>query len=401
MTSRQWLQPVWCVLLAIVTGCGSNDDQGQASIIDGSGAPVPDMAVSGRVTGFGSVLIDNVPYDTDDAVFYVNGEQAQQAALAVGDYVTLFAKGGSDSAKAQTVYLETAVAGEITGVNYVNSTFTVLGQTVTVDVQTSFGASFGASSIDALSVGDAVDVRGVAIGNDEVYATRIEATTSDDLRLSGQVQALDDGQLTFMLSGVAIDYHAVTLNEPLANGDWVSVAGSWQSNVLVLSTLRQREDQRLPAGITLTLSGKASDVAGSQFNLAGRVIELSEQTVYTHGSLADLFDGSEVTLTGTVQGDGSVSATSIDIEHFLGYSRGGIGFISDGEGTMPPVIGVGGFLYEIDDQTVIISISNGVQTALTFDDLRINDAVVIRYQIPEPLPGEFALAKARRIEVVR
>lgn len=413
MTLRQWVQPVLCGLFAVLTACGSTNDSDHASIIDGSGAPVPDMAVSGRVTGFGSVFVDGVRFATEDAVFYVNGEEATQDALAVGDYVTLFVDSDTDAQKAQTVYLETAVAGEISSINLIAGSFTILEQTITVDDETRFSADFTPSALATLAVGDYVDVRGVLVSESEIYAMRIEPATEGDTRLTGKVQSLNEGELSFTLNGVSVDYHTATLNEPLNNGDWVSVAGQWQNATFEVVTVRKREDQATQAGFTLTLSGKASHVNGNRFELAGREAILTEQTLYSEGAITDLSDGSEVTLTGEIQADGSVRVTIVSIKpvpFMMAFATGTIAIFEFGNsgipGALPKGIWVdnqyGRLYYEIDDDTEIRYAGPANQNeSLEFSDLRLYDFVFINFVYPESGVNQLTYAKAHTIEVSR
>ena len=95
-----------CIFLA---ACGSEkDDDEVASIIDGSGAPVPDVAVSGAITGFGSVIVNGVHYETDSAEVYINGELSSEEALSIGDFITLFANENDDELDVSVIYAESA-----------------------------------------------------------------------------------------------------------------------------------------------------------------------------------------------------------------------------------------------------------------------------------------------------
>lgn len=414
MTLRRWVQPVLCGLFAVLSACGSNNDSEHASIIDGSGAPVPDIAVSGSVTGFGSVFVDSVRFATEDAVFYVNGEEATEDALAIGDYVTLFVDSSVDGQKAQIVYLETAVAGEISSVNLVAGSFTILEQTIIVDTKTHFSADFTQNSLAALAVGDYVDVRGVLVSEGEIYATRIEPTTDGDTRLTGKVKSLNEGELSFTLNGVSVDYHTAALNEPLNNGDWVSVAGQWQDATLEVATVRKRKDQATQAGFTLTLSGKASHVNGNRFELAGREVILTEQTLFAEGSITDLSDGTKVTLTGEIQADGSVLVSIIAIKPMMAFGAGSISMFEFGNDGMPGAFPQGIWVddqydgifrrlyYQIEDDTDIV-FANGPNQGepLEFADLRLYDFVFIEFSYPEPGVNQLTFAKAHVIKVSR
>ena len=71
-----------------LVACGGGGDQ--TTGIDARGNPVAVGVVSkGAISGFGSVVVNGVRYNTNAAAFDIDGNDGVQSDLAVGDVVTI------------------------------------------------------------------------------------------------------------------------------------------------------------------------------------------------------------------------------------------------------------------------------------------------------------------------
>ncbi|HEY7773039.1 MAG TPA: DUF5666 domain-containing protein [Marinagarivorans sp.] len=296
-----------CALAA----CGSNNDDEVASIIDGSGAPVPDIAVSGPITGFGSVIVNGVHYETDQAEIFINGEQSSEEGLEVGDYISLEAAGAS----ATVIYAESVVRGAVDSVNAAENTVTVLNQRVRVSGNTIFDANFSGGSLASIPVGERLDIRGSGNRSGDIYATRVSKANATVDLLSGAVSSLDTAAMEFRLAGVTVDYHQVVLGEALENGQWVSVTGSYSAdgNRFTADSLRIRTDkQPLAAGVATRIEGLVDSPTQVGFELNGQRVLLQADTQYLgDGTQESLLTGAVVVVEGTTDVDGALLAESI------------------------------------------------------------------------------------------
>ena len=76
------------LLLSVGLTLGScKDEPTQMAGIDGSGTTPGPIVTFGTITGFGSVMVNGVRYDTSNATFLVDGQIATETSLAVGDVV--------------------------------------------------------------------------------------------------------------------------------------------------------------------------------------------------------------------------------------------------------------------------------------------------------------------------
>lgn len=317
----QWIKVSRVIAYAaccVLAACGSNNDDDVASIIDGSGSPVPDVAVSGPITGFGSVIVNGVHYQTDTAEIYINGELVTEESLKVGDYITLSAVQDdvADDASATVIYAESTVRGEVQSINALENTFTVMNQRVRVSGGTIIEANAsGGAELSEINAGDRLDIRGSSNSSGDIYATRVSKTNSGKDLLSGAISELDKGASEFVISGVTIKFHQVTLDQALEDGLWVTVTGSYNDlgDMLMADTLRIRTDKQLLAeGVTSRIEGLIENSTQTSFEVNGQQVMLQANTEYLGGGNREsILDGAVVVVDGVINADGALVAETI------------------------------------------------------------------------------------------
>jgi hypothetical protein len=178
-------------LLAGLAGCG-----GGVGPVAGGGTGGTGLGV---VTGFGSVVIDDETFGTDDdTAYFIDGEDVGKAQFkaifggtqAVGGAVALFnARGVQDNDFAtgtlEFVNARTALKGPVTSL----SPLQVLGQTVVITGDTVLA---DLTSIADLDVGNELEVYGFTRADNVIQATRIQRKAPGDLtewKLTGFVTA--------------------------------------------------------------------------------------------------------------------------------------------------------------------------------------------------------------------
>jgi hypothetical protein len=209
--------------------------------ITGTGA----FVAFGTVSGFGSIIVNGIEYETLGATFTIDGDlNGSQDDLSVGDVVLV--KGSIDddnvtNGVAESVEFDDSVEGPIEAgsisiepLDPTAGTFVVLGQMVHFDFNTSFDDSISPASIDGLSDGDIVEVSGLVRSDGGIQATRIEPKTLQVGDLF-EVTGLVAGPITatsFMINDLVVDFatrSATFDNFPsgrnVAVGDPVEVKG--------------------------------------------------------------------------------------------------------------------------------------------------------------------------------
>ena len=186
------------LVIAVIglTACGSsNDDNSAPTIINNSNLTgVGGISSIGTITGFGSIFVNGIEFETDSSSFHVDDEEKfDDSALAVGMKVkvtgTIDANG--TTGKATSVFYDDDVEGPIdtgslTTVNADTKTFTILGLAVSAHASRTVydnGASF-----DTLAESQKIEVSGYFDGN-QIVASRIEKQSDqdDEYELKGTV----------------------------------------------------------------------------------------------------------------------------------------------------------------------------------------------------------------------
>jgi hypothetical protein len=312
----------------MLAACGGGSSGSSPATSGMSGA-------SGVVTGFGSVFVNGQEFATGSGTQVLDGDNDDAAAstanLQVGMTVDVDASGGS----ATMLRFTSAVRGEIDAIDPTGPTLTVLGQTVQVTSGTSFAGQGGNGSagtavaqLGDLHVGDYVVVFGYlecpgatcSSGATDIVATLVlEPASIGRYRVQGYVTNAGSG--SFTLNGLTVDISAMgssptvcnTMNCTFSNGDFVAVrstaapTGTWAAT-----------------GSTLTLT--ATDVRLRVTQLTGTTFVVRGITVDASGiasSVAGLADNQIVEVTGTIGSNGTLTATSIEVERFATFTMMG------------------------------------------------------------------------------
>lgn len=218
-------------VLAAVGAMGLAACGGGGSAGGGGAAP---QAVVGVITGFGSVYVNGVEYETSGASVSMDGSAAAETDLRVGMVVTLSGTvnaDGTTGTATQVVFndeLEGVVLGNGIAAGSTTGALNVMGQNVTVTATTQFASDVAAiTAPDLIVAGNVVEVSGYADGSGNIVATRIEVKQAtlagETIEVKGVVSALDSGAMTFALGGLTVDYSAASVPANLADGLYVEV----------------------------------------------------------------------------------------------------------------------------------------------------------------------------------
>ncbi|MEY8878228.1 MAG: DUF5666 domain-containing protein [Leptothrix sp. (in: b-proteobacteria)] len=310
---------------ALVVACGG----GVGST--GTGATSNGTYSNGTVSGFGSVIVNGVRYDTSSVQVVDDDEDStssSDSALALGMEVEVEAgvltrttDGSLPSAHASRIAYGSALLGPVGNLNAAAGTLTVLGQSVIVTDATVFDASL-TGGLAALHDGDVINVHGLYDKVSGVTtASRIEVKTGTVpfYRLRGLVSGLDATAKSLRIGGQLVSYAAADagqISAGLVNGQVVraklkttAVAGAWQA-VRIKSAehkLREHEahDAELEGVVTVFTSRAVFEVNGLPVDASGAAV------VFSNGTAADLAAGVRVEVEGTIS-NGVLVATKVE-----------------------------------------------------------------------------------------
>jgi Domain of unknown function (DUF5666) len=219
----RWVQRGLAALavVSLVIACGGGVGSG------GTGA-----FASGPITGFGSIVVDQVHFDESSArVEGDAGELRDRGELHLGTMVEVDSGAIRDgAATASQVRIVSALIGSVDAV--ASGALTVNGVTVRVNAGTVFDDRL-VGGVAAITVGAVVEVYGfVNTVSAEIVATRIEPNDNAiEFKFRGVVAALSTQAHTFDLAGQHFTYAgSVSGASQLSNGAFVRVMVSRQRN---------------------------------------------------------------------------------------------------------------------------------------------------------------------------
>ena len=225
-----------------ITACSSGGSD--VAGIGGSG-----ITSSGTITGFGSVYVNGVKYDTSSATISIDDNPGIESDLSVGMRVTVSGSLIDDSnGTATSISFNDDLEGPVSNIQPLpydtTRTMTVLGRQVVIDsTTTSFdisGTLPGPFDFDSIVDGNLVEISGFLDSNGVMKATRVELKATNfnhnnnTVEMKGTVENFINP--TFNLSnttGVTVDVSSAVIDDNLpggiVDGAFVEVKGTCSS----------------------------------------------------------------------------------------------------------------------------------------------------------------------------
>jgi len=364
-----------------LTGCGGGG---------GSAAPAAGSSVvsSGAITGFGSVHVNGIHFETTGASFTVDDAPGGQDDLAVGDVVKIRGRVNDDgrTGTATEVIGDDAVEGPVTALDLLAGTLVVAGQSVITDADTSFDDNIPGSSLAGLVVGDLVEVAGFFDAAGAVRATRIEKkTVGSKIEVHGLVADLDTVNQRFRLNALTVSYVGAVLDgfpgNQISDGDFVEakgttfVAGVLQATKVELEGPDAADDgedgeaKREIEGLITRF------VSATDFDVAGRPVTTTPGTVYENGTAADLAVNLKVEVEGPVDAAGILVARKVSIRRSGNVRLTSlVDSINTGNGTLVVL----GITIKVDELTRFEDQSDADVESFSLAGLQVGDYVEVR-----------------------
>jgi hypothetical protein len=291
------------LLVAGMVACGGTQLAGGG--IGGTGIS------QGPITGFGSIFVNGVEFNTNNATIIKDGLPVTQKDLKVGMIVTVSGNiATSTSGTAATVTYAKELQGPITAITLPN-TLTVLGQEVNVDNFTKIEVT-GVSSagVANLNLQDTVEVSGFPAVNGAIRATYIEVKPpSADVELTGFVSASANKVVT--IGTQAVDISAINPLVTPVLGEYVEVKGVLSGTILQASSFdaKSRSLESTNAD-KAELQGLVNSVNSStEFLINGQAVQTSSQTNFNGGTADDINVGQWLEVEGSLANGVLIAAT--------------------------------------------------------------------------------------------
>ncbi|MBA6391556.1 hypothetical protein H4J38_12340 [Colwellia sp. BRX10-3] len=375
------------IAAAILTGCGGSSTSDPAPETP---TPTPSQptstitATTGVITGFGSVFVNGVEYETDaTTVTTDDNDGASETNLQVGMVVNLSGEVNEDgtTGDANTIHYDEQLKGPMDSIDLFANTIIILGQTILFDDLTSLENFI----LSDLKPGDILEISGYFNADGELYATRIEKENEQtQLKIQARITSLDTVNKTFELNGLTIDYSSATFKDfveaDLADGQQVRVKGEYSAldaGVLVVSEVKLKEkNENHDEGDNRHVEGFITDFeSSSSFKVDGIAIIIDDNTEFKYGDASALMANVRVKIKGEFNADGALLAKKIRIEHKTNLSIEGAIEAINLELSTVTVLGVE---FEINNQTKMKDESDDDERFFDLADLAIGDYVELK-----------------------
>ena len=284
------------------------------------------LVSSGVITGFGSIFVNGVEFETDSATFNVDGVSGTQEDLAIGMKVDIEGTINADGVTGMATHvdfdeeLQGPVLGPIID-NIQTKSFTVLGTTVIIDINdTRFDDDNDAFSFDTIEDNDNVEISGFYDETGALHATRIELEDEDFddnsiVEVEGVIEGLSG---TFFIIGTleveAKDAVLDDLPNGLVDGIKVEVKGTFDvtTNTLTATKVEGEDDELEDSENEIEIEGIITRyVDDSDFDVDGHPVDASADTVEREPSSLILEEGIHIEVEGIVS-NGILIASEVE-----------------------------------------------------------------------------------------
>ncbi len=366
--------------VAIVIAASGGSQLANAGI-DAGGKPA---SSKGSIHRFGSVYVNGVRFNTDNAVFIIDGRLGDESELDVGQVVSVYGPVDSDgeNGTALIVSYDDLLEGPVSKINAQANRLTVLGQTVIFNNDTSFSMASHANSISDLREGDGITVSGFKDADGNIIATYVgDAYAGNGLELTGSITSVDLGSMTFALNELQVDYSAANLyglrfGAPTL-GEKVEIAGARvnASGQLVADHVWAVPPDIYPG------NGASGEVEGyitrrptwTDFEVDGTRVRVTWHTQFVNDWFFGVRLNRKVEIEGKFNADGVLVAEKVDFERGAELNqRGRV------DAVINDLVYVNGTAIRVTQETTYDDDSDAAERRFNIGDLSIGDVIEIR-----------------------
>ncbi len=297
--------------------------------------------VMGSITGFGSIYVNGVEYDTSKAQFYRDGKRAKQDDFSLGENIeitgTVDALTGTGVA--DKISYDSDIKGIVTVASSDNHSLRIMGQDVETIPLTVLN---GFDQLQDLTIENYVEVSGSRNSEGVLVASSIKLiapffinNNSSSIAIEGEITRINEDLKLILVQDTIVDYSAVTglnsvENEPKV-GQYVEVESALnyiQDKILIASSVHSKTPyQHFETGTLLAVKGLVTDFdlsSPSHFRVAGQPIVITDKTKLVTGKLDDIFPDTILSVEGLVNENGELVASTVIVSPLVQEKESGI-----------------------------------------------------------------------------
>lgn len=283
-----------------IEGTGITDDPfnlnqgGDEDGIEGTGLSTDEDAqvvAIGPITQFGSIYVNGIKYETDQAEVVFTDSSANDELLA-GMIVAVYAQWDQDqqSYNAYRVLFDRQIQGPVSGVSFSDDQVlvSILGVSVLVDEDTVLNGI----ELQNIKKGQVLEVSGLLDDQGEVIATYIglQAMRSESLssvEVEGRIRRVKNNAMRLELGSTTVDASQAQFSEgdinDLSKNDWVEIIGAYdeRQKLIYASKIKlKNSSESLSKGTSLSIDAVITDFESlAKFKLNGFTSDASNASI--------------------------------------------------------------------------------------------------------------------------
>jgi len=321
---KKILASILIPLFLLLNACGGGSSDGGMT---GTGI------TAGRITNFGSVFVNGIQFNVDNATFSRDGVISQQSDFLVGEYVVIEGNvnPAGTSGTATKVIFTDLLEGEVTGVSTDGISIEVLGQNIKTD---SLSIFHDFTNLTDLAVGSVVEVSGLRDASGVLVANSIELKQDvfiqgiSENEVKGMVSNVNQTQMTFQIGAITIDYSNAEVDDfaggiPIA-GQFVEAKSNQPLNGNILIAFEvELEDEFITVAYNteVEIEGLVTRFTSTtDFDVNGLNVTTSNSTEFDDGVAGNLALNVLLEVEGIINSSGVLVADKIKFRGSSGSS---------------------------------------------------------------------------------
>jgi len=366
----------------MVSACGGDGSLGVAEGIGGSG-----FISSGTVTGFGSVFVNGVEFETNSAIFEIEDASLSQSDLRIGMVVQVEGTINPDgiTGTATGIQYSDDIEGPISSidvnVDLAEKTLNVLGKTVIIsDAETAFeGVTYADIAPD-----NVIEVSGFIDQSGALRASYIELkstsfNSASIFEIKGFINNLSG--TSFTVQGINVDASAANISDlptGLQNNVLVEVKGTYDGTTISATEVDAENNDLSVDADEVELEGLITRyVDNSDFDVNGIPIDtVTANAVFTPAAPV-LQEGDKVEVEGTIL-NGVLIAMEVEVRGGNAEASAKVGSINLANNSFTMAILTGQSITVQLTTSTRMEDDAGSDDHLLLSELQVNDFVDVR-----------------------